>query len=141
MDIPNLIEKKKEVRRTIPLLNVIFILLLIGGSILVGFFVGKRQVNDTGTVLGVKKEDDQKKVEENNSFSTLGKVLGVMTNGVGTSLQNSVKQISSVITDTASKSAENVTDAFFDSTVGTVLKQIDKLPEKQQEDIKRNICK
>lgn len=140
MDIPNLIEKKKEVKRTIPLLNVIFIFLLIGGSILVGFVVGKKQGNNSGNILGVQKQEDIKKNGEKKSFPSMQSVLGTMTNGMGASLQNSVKQISSVITDTASKSAENVTDALFDSTVGTVLKQIDKLPEKQQEDIKRNIC-
>ena len=45
------------------------------------------------------------------------------------------------INKTANQATESISDYVFDNTVGNLLKQIDKLPEKQREDIKRNICK
>jgi len=141
MEIPNLIKKNSEKKQVIPLLNIAFILLLVLGSIIVGFFVGKGQNIDKGDILGEKKQTLFKKMEDRGLVPSPGSVLGSMTNGVEKTLQETLRRFTSVITDTASKSAENVSNTLFDSTVGTVLKQIDKLPEKQQEDIRRNICK
>jgi len=141
MEITNLIKKNNNNKRGIRLINILFILLLIMGSVVVGYAFGKGQDKDVGDILGEKKQTALRKTKENNSNSSSGSVLGSMTTGVEKTLQDSIKRLTSIITDTASKSAENVTDAFFDSTVGTVLKQINKLPEKQQEDIRRNICK
>lgn len=62
-----------------------------------------------------------KKVEE-----TTGEVLGEVTN---------------LLTNSASKSAQTVTDFLFENTVGKVVEQIEKLPQKQQEEIKKRICK
>ncbi|NMB84275.1 DNA recombination protein RmuC [Candidatus Roizmanbacteria bacterium] len=44
------------------------------------------------------------------------------------------------ISSTASKSAEIIGDFVFDSTLGNIIKQIDRLPEKQKEDVKKAIC-
>lgn len=141
MEIPNLIKKNTEKKRAIPLLNIIFILLLILASITVGFFVGRGRNIDSGDILGEKKQVVPQKTTDNSFVPSPGSVLGTMSGGIEKTLQDTLKRFTSVITDTASKSAENVSDTIFDSTVGTVLQQIDKLPEKQREDIKRNICK
>jgi len=140
MEIPNLIKKSTEKKRTIPLLNIIFILLLICASIIVGFFVGRGQNIESGDILGEKKQITPQKTANNSLAPSPGSLLGTMSNGVEKTLQDTLKHFTSVITDTASKSANSVSDTIFDSSVGTVLKQIDKLPEKQRDDIKRNIC-
>ncbi len=61
----------------------------------------------------------------NQTEETLGDVLG---------------QAQTFAEQTASKSASSVSDFIFDNTVGSIIKQIDKLPRDQQEDIRRNIC-
>lgn len=139
MDIPNLVKKNTEKKRTIPLLNIVFILLLISGSILVGFFLGRGQKKDIGDILGEEKKTVLQ--EKKDLIPSPGLVLGTMTNAVEKTMQETIKRFTTVITYTASKSAETISDTIFDSTVGTVLKQINSLPIKQQEDIRRNICK
>ena len=128
MDIPNLIEKNKVKNRRIPLLNILFILLLISGSILVGFFLGRGQKKDFGDILG---EEKKMSLQENKDLiPSPGFVLRTMTSGAEKTMQETIKRFTTVITDTASKSAENISNVLFDSTVGTVLKQINNLPQK-----------
>jgi hypothetical protein len=43
-------------------------------------------------------------------------------------------------TQIASQSAKTVSDFVFDSTLGNILKQIEKLPKEQREKIKEEIC-
>ena len=57
------------------------------------------------------------------------------------SLDDVLGEATSFIASTASKSAEAVTDFIFDNTVGSIVKQINKLPEKQQQEIKERVCK
>ena len=45
------------------------------------------------------------------------------------------------VSDIASKSAGTVEGFVVDSTVGGIVKQVEKLPKKQQEDIKEALCK
>ncbi len=42
--------------------------------------------------------------------------------------------------DTISQSTKSVSDYVYDNTVGNLLKQFNKLPQNQQDDIRRNIC-
>jgi len=44
-------------------------------------------------------------------------------------------------TQIASQSAKTVSDFVFDSTLGNILKQIEKLPKEQREKIKEEICR
>jgi hypothetical protein len=141
MDIPNLIDKNKTKKRQIKMINVIFVTLLVVGSLLVGFYVGKGRDNEKGDVLGEKKRVVLQKPTTSLPAVSMGSVLGTMSNQTGQTFQDAIKRLTSIITDTASKSAQNVSNTLFDNTVGTVLKQINNLPAKQQEDIRRNICK
>lgn len=119
----------------------IILLLIVGGFVLSQKIVRDKALKKTSSlneVLGteskveknilepLKKSGEdivQKTVKETEK--TVQTVLGVAT---------------SLVSSTASKSAEAVTDYVFQNTVGTVIKQIDKLPEKQQEEIKKQIC-
>jgi hypothetical protein len=47
----------------------------------------------------------------------------------------------SYLSDVASKSASTVESMVVDSTVGGIMKQVEKLPEKQQKEIKDAMCK
>lgn len=69
-----------------------------------------------------KTVDDLKQKGE----KVVGQVLGVV--------EDKAAQI-------ASQSAKTVSDFVFDSTVGNLLKQIEKLPNEQREKIKEVICR
>ncbi|NTU74487.1 hypothetical protein HGB07_10280 [Candidatus Roizmanbacteria bacterium] len=55
--------------------------------------------------------------------------------------QTIANSVASEAKQVTSQSAENVTDYVFQSTVGNVVKQIKKLPDKQQNEIKEILCK
>ncbi len=56
-------------------------------------------------------------------------------------LDDVLGEATSLIVATASKSAEAITDFVYDNTVGSLVKQINKLPEKQQQEIRERVCK
>lgn len=111
----------------------IFLILILA---ITGFFINqvylrkkkqiiKNEISQKKEVLGesIIKNIDKglKKVEE-----VTGDVLG---------------EVTTLVTNSASKSAEVVTDFVFENTVGNLVKQIDKLPQRQQEEIREKICK
>ncbi len=70
-------------------------------------------------------------------------------NSDGDPIKESVNKVGGVVlgkateyvSDIASQSAEKVEDYVIEKTTGTVLNQIEKLPEKQQEKIREILCK
>lgn len=47
----------------------------------------------------------------------------------------------SYISDVASKSAQKATTVVIDSSVGGIMSQVKKLPQEQQDEIKKALCK
>ena len=45
------------------------------------------------------------------------------------------------VSDFTSKNAEKVGDFVVDNTASSIIKQVDKLPKKQQEELKKALCK
>ncbi|PIV37732.1 hypothetical protein COS31_03040 [Candidatus Roizmanbacteria bacterium CG02_land_8_20_14_3_00_36_15] len=74
---------------------------------------GKLIINETGEILG----DEMKKSQE---------IIG--------------EQIGDLLQNVASQSVEKANNLFFDKTIGEVVHQFDKLPDKQKQEIKKAIC-
>lgn len=131
-------KKQKKISKGVYIRIAIIILLLIA-ALLINIFRKNTKANITKT-LGLQTAEESKSLVDNiqqgaqdildntikKSEQTMGEVLGEAQN---------------LAVKTASDSAEKIKDFVFDNTVGTILKQIDKLPEDQKEDIKRNVCK
>jgi len=119
----------------------IFALLFLISASLYGNYYFYNKAKQKPEVLSVKEENNKKdfSIDEvlNQGKKTVddlkqkgevvaGQILGVVEDKAG--------QI-------ASQSAKTVSDFVFDSTLGNLLKQIEKLPETQREKIKENICR
>ena len=73
----------------------------------------------------------------NGKRSIVGLARDTVTDLGGSVLGTATEYVS----DVASKSAEKVGEMVIDSSVAGIMKQVDKLPKKQQEDIKNALCK
>ena len=126
------LEKKKDYSPMI--LKLIILTCLVATGFTLATIARKTILTKTRpTVLGNSTVNDIKKsgtsiLDEinTNTQAWASDILGVATKTVNS---------------TANKATETISDYVFDNTVGNLLKQIDKLPEKQREDIKRNVCK
>ncbi len=96
------------------------------------------QVKSRNEVLGQTKENT---LSLDNLQAGAKKILDEAANKTEETLGDVLGQAQTFAEQTASKSASSVSDFIFDNTVGSIIKQIDKLPQNQQEDIRRNICK
>lgn len=119
-------------------IRLVIITSLIAGGIIFNTAWMSRKNTDKENVLGNESERKkiavtpmEKKVEEwvdgtvSKTEKTAGSVLGELTQ---------------TVIDTATQSAQKATDFVFDSTVGSIVKQVEKLPKSQQEQIKKEIC-
>jgi len=107
------------------------LLLLIAGA----FYVSLKPqvIKDRPSVLGESTKTNIKKEGE--------KIVGSLTETATQSINDMVAAATRLVGNTATKSAQTISDYIFDNTVGNLLKQIDKLPPDQQENIRRSICK
>jgi len=115
------------------------ILFLITVGLAINFIKGKQIENKK--VLGVQKIVQPNKAISTEEVYNRGKeiandVVAQSENVLG----NVLGEVTNYVSGVASQSANTVSNYVFDNTVGNLIKQIDKLPEKQQEDIKRNLC-
>lgn len=126
------LENKKDYSPMI--LKLIILVCLVATGFTLATIARKTILTKTRpTVLGDTVKKELKKSGSNlleeintNTQAWASDILGVATK---------------TINNTANQATESISDYVFDNTVGNLLKQIDKLPEKQREDIKRNICK
>jgi len=126
------LEKKKDYSPIILKLIILVCLIATGftlATIAKKIILTKKPQNVLGdTVAKELKKSGSNLLDEinTNTQAWANDILGVATK---------------TINKTANQATESISDYVFDNTVGNLLKQIDKLPEKQREDIKRNICK
>ncbi len=92
-------------------------------------------------VLGTEKSVEVDKPISTEEVYNRGKAIAndVVTQSENV-LSNVLGEVTSYVSGVASQSAETVSNYVFDNTVGNFIKQINKLPKEQQEDIKRNLC-
>jgi len=113
-----------------------------------GYF---RQIREQGAVLGEKKNNIETyaingvktvaEAQKKELAQNATKLVDTATTTTQTQVTNIVNQATTVIADTASKSATVVGDFIFDSTWGNLLKQFDRLGETDRERIQKYICK
>ena len=121
-------------------LKMLFLLFLIGAS-LYGNYYFYNKAKQKPDVLSATKENKK------NNLS-IDSILNEGKKTVDDLKQKGEKvagQILGAVEDRAvqlaSQSAKTVSDFVFDSAVGNLLKQIEKLPESQREKIKEVICR
>ncbi|KKR68679.1 MAG: hypothetical protein UU09_C0004G0006 [Microgenomates group bacterium GW2011_GWA2_40_6] len=130
------LEKKKNIGM---ILKIVFLVALIGAGLLIDkVFANKKK--DLAKVLGksqeIKKEVEQKLIDEVQNSDIVvqslktgekigGEILGQSTN---------------FISDITAKAASMAGDIIYQSSIGKLVEQIDKLPQDQQDRIKEQIC-
>lgn len=121
--------------------RILFTTLLIGGAIIFNLFY-KVDIQRKD-VLGeqTKASQEKKRQQDFNLKDEISKTVDNTIKSVEKTVNQVVDQSSGIIADTASKSAEAVNDIIFKSTIGNLIKQVDKLPNKQKEEVKKEICK
>lgn len=132
-------DENKEQKGKLPFFRMIFFITLLTFVIYIGQIIEKNY--KTEKVLGAetKNSGGVKILDEIND-----KIKGIFAQSVKTaekSVDGVIDEAMQYATETASKSAEAVKDSIFQSTVGIIIKQIDKLPNKQKEEIKNQVCK
>lgn len=126
-------------------LNLLKGIVVIASLVIVGFAYNKYRstIKINPQVLGEKAV--KKIIPEKSFIQTLTEDSKKLFNFASSTVEDKsnliVGEVRNLIDDTASKAAEAATDTIFQNTVGNLLKQIDKLPQKQQQDIKNQICK
>jgi len=130
------LEKKKNIGM---IFKIVFLVALIGAGLLIDkVFANKKK--DLAKVLGksqeIKKEVEQKLIDEVQNSDIVvqslktgekigGEILGQSTN---------------FISDITAKAASMAGDIIYQSSIGKLVEQIDKLPQDQQDRIKEQIC-
>lgn len=123
-------------------IGLILALILTG---LIFAFLASKKFPQKKEVLGTETKGsiagDIKDQAEDFAIKTKITTEGLISKTVGNVLSETTKALTKTINETASKSAETVTDYIFKNTIVNVIKQIENLPPKQQEDIRNEICK
>jgi hypothetical protein len=121
----------------------IFSLLFLIGVSLYGNYYFSNKIKQSSKIFSEAKEN---KKNEENHFS-IDEVLNQGKKTVDDLKQKGEEmagQVLGIVEDKAvqfaTQSAKTVSDFVFDSTLGNILKQIEKLPESQKEKIKEVIC-
>jgi hypothetical protein len=122
----------------------IFSLLFLIGASLYGNYYFSNKIKQSSKIFSEAKEN---KKNEENHFS-IDEVLNQGKKTIEDLKQKGQEfggQVLSVMeekaTQIATQSAKTVSDFVFDSTVGNLLRQIEKLPREQREKIKEEICR
>lgn len=109
---------------------IVLIILLVGGAMTARYMGHQPVITKTGpkviAISPIQSKVSLVRLAKDTVTDLGGSVLGTATE---------------YMSDIASKSAGTVEGFVIDSTVGGIVKQVDKLPKKQQEDIRKALCK
>jgi len=121
-------------------LKILFLLFLIGTS-LYGNYYFYNKIKEKPEVLSATKENKKNNFSIDEVFNQGKKTVEDLKEKG----EEMAGQVLGIVEDKAvqlaSQSAKTVSDFVFDSTLGNILKQIEKLPESQREKIKEEICR
>jgi len=121
-------------------LKILFLLFLISAS-LYGNYYFYNKIKDKPEVLSATKENKKNNFSIDEVFNQGKKTVEDLKEKG----EEMAGQVLGIVEDKAvqlaSQSAKTVSDFVFDSTLGNILKQIEKLPESQREKIKEEICR
>ena len=117
---------------------VVVTFLIAGGIIFNAAWISRKNTNKEN-VLG--NESERKKITVTPIEEKVGDWVDGAVSKTEETAGSVLGELTQTVIDIATQSAKKATDFVFDSTVGNVVKQVEKLPEKQQEEIKKEICK
>lgn len=129
-------------KKTVSMQRLVF----IGILILSGFLITKipRKEPQNTQVLGEKIQTSIQKQKDEIISETKSNSKGIIsyaTSQLEGGMNIIVGEVSKTTGNIASKSAEAATDLVFQNTVGAIVKQIEKLPDRQREQIKQEVCR
>ena len=121
-------------------LKILFLLFLIGAS-LFGNYYFYNKIKEKPEVLSATKKNKKNDFSIDEVFNKGKKTVDDLKQKG----EEVAGQVLGIVEDKAvlfaSQSAKTVSDFVFDSTLGNILKQIEKLPKEQREKIKEEICR
>jgi hypothetical protein len=121
-------------------LKILFLLFLIGAS-LFGNYYFYNKIKEKPEVLSATKENKKNNFSIDEVFNQGKKTVEDLKEKG----EEMAGQVLGIVEDKAvqfaSQSAKTVSNFVFDSTVGNLLRQIEKLPREQREKIKEEICR
>ena len=121
-------------------LKILFLLFLIGAS-LFGNYYFYNKIKEKPEVLSATKKNKKNDFSIDKVFNKGKKTVEDLKEKG----EEMAGQVLGIVEDKAvqlaSQSAKTVSDFVFDSTLGNILKQIEKLPKEQREKIKEEICR
>jgi len=121
-------------------LKMLFLLFLIGVS-LYGNYYFYNKIKQKPDVLSATKENKKNNLSIDSILNQGKKTVDDLKQKG----EEVAGQVLGIVEDKAvlfaSQSAKTVSDFVFDSTLGNILKQIEKLPKEQREKIKEEICR
>ena len=121
-------------------LKILFLLFLISASLYCNYYFYNK-IKDKPEVLSATKENKKNNFSIDEVFNQGKKTVEDLKEKG----EEMAGQVLGIVEDKAvqlaSQSAKTVSDFVFDSTLGNILKQIEKLPESQREKIKEEICR
>ena len=121
-------------------LKIIFLLFLIVAS-LFGNYYFYNKIKEKPEVLSATKENKKNDFSIDEVFNKGKKTVDDLKQKG----EEVAGQVLGIVEDKAvqlaSQSAKTVSDFVFDSTLGSILKQIEKLPKEQREKIKEEMCR
>jgi hypothetical protein len=122
-------------------LKIFLLLLSISGSVLGNYYFLNRSSKAQPTILA-SKSANKKNISSLNEIIDKGKRTINDLKEKGEEIGGQVLSVmEEKATQIATQSAKTVSDFVFDSTVGNLLRQIEKLPREQRERIKEEICR
>jgi len=110
----------------------------IVGGIIFNFVWMSRKNTDNKKVLG--NESEREKITVTPMKEKIGEWVDGAVGKTEEVAGSVLGDLTQTVIDTATQSAQKATDFVFDSAVSNVVKQVEKLPESQQEEIKKEIC-
>ena len=121
------------------IIRISLIIILLCGALLLSKFK-QDKLNSKQPVLG-QETSNQNGPSLNTIQTEARKLIDNTAKKTEETINEALGGAKNFVVETASVSAKAVSSFVFDNTVCNILKQVDKLPESQQEDIRRNICK
>ncbi len=122
-------DDKRENRRLG--IKIGFLIILLAAGFVLSKLIPKNTNKDNNDVLGTTQENSN-----DNKLPVTEKAAQFIQNTTDSLINNAIDSVTSL----ASQSAATVTDTVFTNTVVNAVKQIDKLPTQQQEEIRQAIC-
>ena len=108
---------------------------LLGGLMISAIFVNRfflKKNKDISNVLGTAQE-----IKQINSSNLITDSIKKVEDVAGTVLGEATDTVNKLASDTGSY----ISSIIYDSSIGKIVEQVDKLPKDQQEKIKEQICK